>query len=99
MLTAQLKCNPLYLTTWQNDRNITNQEGEGVARELVKDPESSPHPQALLLQLRRGQELQGHSSRGFCQGGLGWQYHWLREVLADGGSHCFYGNIVNQIES
>lgn len=29
MLTAQLKCNPLYPTTWQNDRNITNQNGAG----------------------------------------------------------------------
>lgn len=29
MLTAQLKCNPLYPTTWQNDRNITNQNGGG----------------------------------------------------------------------
>lgn len=30
MLTAQLKWSPLYPTTWQNDRNITNQKGEGI---------------------------------------------------------------------
>lgn len=86
MLTAQLKCNPLYLTIWQNDRNITNQEGEGVARELVKDPESSPHPRIFLLQLCRGQELGGwgHSSPGSCRGGAGWQHHRLREVLVMG---------------
>lgn len=44
MLTAQLKWNPLYPTTWQNDRNITNQKGEGIARELLRDPESSLVP-------------------------------------------------------
>lgn len=29
MLTAQLDCNPLYPTAWQNDRNITNQKRDG----------------------------------------------------------------------
>lgn len=29
MLTAQLDCNPLYPTAWQNDRNITNQKRGG----------------------------------------------------------------------
>lgn len=46
MLTAQLKCNPLYPATWQNDRNITNQRGRG------REPESSPSPLVLPEQSR-----------------------------------------------
>lgn len=44
MLTAQLQGNPLYPTAWQNNGNITNQRGEGVTRELVRDPEPAPPP-------------------------------------------------------
>lgn len=62
MLTAQLKCNPLYPATWQNDRNITNQKGEGSTRELGKDPEASPEPSAPLPQL----PLQAGTKASIC---------------------------------
>lgn len=36
MLTAQLKCNPLYHIPWQNDRNITNKKGRGPQGNWLK---------------------------------------------------------------
>lgn len=107
MLTAQLKCNPLYPTAWQNNRNITNQRGEGATRELVKDPELAPRPPPPLPP---GTEQAGRKA-SICgiidplEEGDGDKYYFKKKKgIQLWGGHvrapcCFYGNTLNWEES
>lgn len=100
LLMAQLECNPLYLTTWRNDRNITTQKGEGSPGSWLESHNHlvvpwPPTHTAAPPQDRAGWERSLCAVKDPLEQGLGRQILLFLKSPVKGASCCFYGNMSN----